>query len=72
MIMYYTDKVSQLLIVSATFLIHVTFGQAVVYLKPYGVFSIIEATMLSIFFFIAGSSVAMSFLHMVRLNVQLD
>lgn len=71
-ICYYNDKGSQLLMITLTYAIHITFGQAVVYQKPYEAFSIVEVTLYVIFFFITCSLMAMSFVHIGRLHNELD
>ena len=71
-LMSYNDKGSQMLIMAVTFSIHVTFGQAVVYLKPFGTFQIIEATMYIMIFCITASCVSMSLVHLGRVHNQLD
>ena len=71
-LIYYTDSGSQVIVLTLTFIVHVTFGQAVVYKRPFKISDTIETLLYVILAFIGTSILAMTITFISKLNNRIE
>ena len=71
-LIYYTDSGSQVVVLVLTFMVHVTFGQAVIYEQSFTVSDTIETLLYIVLAFMGASILAMTITFISKLNNRIE